>query len=117
MKKGEETADSLSRKIEAQSKIVEVEKAKLEAMKQELIRYEDKLKDGESIVSDLTERHRRAAEQFGETSTEAKELARQLDKAREAQERNITATENLRTRNYSAGHSRKKRTGACKPVH
>jgi TP901 family phage tail tape measure protein len=98
MKKGEETADSLSRKIEAQSKIVEVEKAKLEAMKQELIRYEDKLKDGESIVSDLTERHRRAAEQFGETSTEAKELARQLDKAREAQERNITATENLRTR-------------------
>ena len=98
MKKGEETADSLSRKIEAQSKIVEVERAKLEAMKQELIRYEDKLKDGESIVSDLTERHRRAAEQFGETSTEAKELARQLDKAREAQERNITATENLRTR-------------------
>ena len=98
MKKGEETADSLSRKIEAQGKIVESEKAKLEAMKQELIRYEDKLKDGESIVSDLTERHRRAAEQFGETSTEAKELARQLDKAREAQERNITATENLRTR-------------------
>ena len=98
MKKGEETADSLSRKIEAQGKIVETEKAKLEAMKQELARYEDKLKDGESIVSDLTERHRRAAEQFGETSTEAKELARQLDKAREAQERNITATENLRTR-------------------
>lgn len=98
MKKGEETADSLSRKIEAQGKIVEVEKAKLEAMKQELIRYEDKLKDGESIVSDLTERHRRAAEQFGENSAEAKELARQLDKAREAQERNITATENLRTR-------------------
>jgi chromosome segregation ATPase len=29
MKKGEETADSLSRKIEAQSKIVEAEKAKL----------------------------------------------------------------------------------------
>ena len=98
MKKGEETADSLSRKIEAQGKIVETEKAKLEAMKQELARYEDKLKDGESIVSALTERHRRAAEQFGENSAEAKELARQLDKAREAQERNITATENLRTR-------------------
>lgn len=98
MKKGEETADSLSRKIEAQSKIVEAEKAKLEAMKQELARYEDKLKDGESIVSDLTERHRRAAEQFGENSAEAKELARQLDKAREAQERNANAVENLRTR-------------------
>lgn len=98
MKKGEETADSLSRKIEAQTKIVEAEKAKLDALKQELVRYEDKLKDGESIVSDLTEKHRRAAEQFGENSTEAKELARQLDKAREAQERNVTAVENLRTR-------------------
>lgn len=98
MKKGEETADSLSRKIEAQSKIVEAEKAKLEALKQELVRYEDKLKQGESIVSDLTERHRRAAEQFGENSNEAKELAKQLDKAREAQERNANAVENLRTR-------------------
>ena len=98
MKKGEETADSLSRKIEAQSKIVEAEKAKLEALKQELVRYEDKLKQGEGIVSDLTERHRRAAEQFGENSDEAKELAKQLDKAREAQERNANAVENLRTR-------------------
>lgn len=98
MKKGEETADSLSKKIEAQSKIVEAEKAKLDALKQELARYEDKLKQGESIVSDLTEKHRRAAEQFGENSTEAKELAKQLDKAKEAQERNANAVENLRTR-------------------
>lgn len=98
MKKGEETADSLSRKIEAQSKIVEAEKAKLDALKQELARYEDKLKQGESIVSDLTEKHRRAAEQFGENSAEAKELAKQLDKAKEAQERNANAVENLRTR-------------------
>lgn len=98
MKKGEETADSLSRKIEAQSKIVAAEQAKLEALKQELVRYEDKLKDGESIVSDLTERHRQAAAQFGENSAEAKELAKQLDKAREAQERNANAVENLRTR-------------------
>ena len=98
MKKGEETADSLSKKIEAQSKIVAAEQAKLEALKQELVRYEDKLKQGESIVSDLTERHRRAAEQFGENSSEAKELAKQLDKAREAQERNANAVENLRTR-------------------
>ena len=98
MKKGEETADSLSKKIEAQSKIVAAEQAKLEALKQELVRYEDKLKQGEGIVSDLTERHRRAAEQFGENSDEAKELAKQLDKAREAQERNANAVENLRTR-------------------
>ena len=35
MQKGEETADSLSRKIEAQSKIVEAEKAKLQALKDE----------------------------------------------------------------------------------
>lgn len=98
MKKGEETADSLSRKIEAQTKIVAAEQAKLDALKQELVRYEDKLKQGESIVADLTEKHRRAAEQFGENSTEAKELAKQLDKAREAQERNANAVENLRTR-------------------
>ena len=98
MKKGEETADSLSRKIEAQSKIVEAEKAKLDALKQELVRYGDRLKQGESIVSDLTEKHRRAAEQFGENSAEAKELAKQLDKAKEAQERNANAVEDLRTR-------------------
>ena len=98
MKKGEETADSLSKKIEAQSKIVAAEQAKLEALKQELARYEDKLKDGESIVSELTEKHRQAAAQFGENSAEAKELAKQLDKAREAQERNANAVENLRTR-------------------
>lgn len=98
MKKGEETADSLSKKIEAQSKIVEAEKAKLDALKQELVRYEEKLKQGESIVSELTEKHRLAAAQFGENSSEAKELAKQLDKAREAQERNANAVENLRTR-------------------
>ena len=98
MKKGEETADSLSKKIEAQSKIVAAEQAKLDALKQELVRYEDKLKDGESIVADLTEKHRQAAAQFGENSAEAKELAKQLDKAREAQERNANAVENLRTR-------------------
>ena len=98
MKKGEETADSLSRKIEAQSKIVEAEKAKLEALKQELIRYEDKLKQGEGIVADLTEKHKQAEQQFGKNSEEAKALAKQLDKAREAQERNANAVENLRTR-------------------
>ena len=96
MKKGEETADSLSKKIEAQSKIVDAEKQKLEAMKQELARYEDTLKNGESIVADLTEKHRKAAEAYGENSEEAKKYAEQLKKAQEAQERNQTAADNLR---------------------
>ena len=96
MKKGEETVDSLSKKIEAQSKIVDAEKQKLEAMKQELARYEDTLKNGESIVADLTEKHRKAAEAYGENSEEAKKYAEQLKKAQEAQERNQTAADNLR---------------------
>ena len=96
MKKGEETADSLSKKIEAQSKIVDAEKQKLEAMKQELARYEDTLKSGESIVADLTEKHRQAAEAYGENSEEAKKYAEQLKKAQEAQERNEIAADKLR---------------------
>lgn len=98
MKKGEETADSLSRKIEAQSKIVEAEKAKLQALKDELSRYESKLSEGESLIADLTRKHQQAAEAFGEDSEEAQKLAKQLDKAREAQERNASAADNLRTR-------------------
>ena len=98
MQKGEETADSLSRKIEAQSKIVEAEKAKLQALKDELSRYESKLSEGESLIADLTRKHQQAAEAFGEDSEEAQKLAKQLDKAREAQERNTNAVENLRTR-------------------
>jgi TP901 family phage tail tape measure protein len=98
MQKGEETADSLSRKIEAQSKIVEAEKAKLQALKDELSRYERKLSEGESLIADLTRKHQQAAEAFGEDSEEAQKLAKQLDKAKEAQERNASAADNLRTR-------------------
>lgn len=97
MKKGEETADSLSRKIEAQSKIVEVEKAKLQAMKDELAKYEETLKKGEGIVSDLTQKHKEAAAAFGDDSEEAKKLAKQLKEAQAAQERNAKAAEDLRT--------------------
>lgn len=98
MKKGEETADSLSKKIEAQSRIVEAEQAKLQAMKDELARYEDTLKKGEGIVADLTRKHEEAAAAFGKDSEEARKLAKQLKEAQEAQERNVAAAENLRTR-------------------
>lgn len=98
MKKGEETADSLSRKIEAQSKIVETEQAKLEALKAELAKYESTLEKGQGIISDLTRKHEDAARAFGEDSEEAKELAKQLADAQAAQERNAAATDKLRTR-------------------
>lgn len=98
MKKGEETADSLSRKIEAQSKIVEAEQAKLEALKAELAKYESTLEKGQGIISDLTRKHEDAARAFGEDSEEAKKLAKQLADAQAAQERNAAATDELRTR-------------------
>jgi TP901 family phage tail tape measure protein len=98
MKKGEETADSLSKKIQAQGKIVEAEKAKLQAMKDELAKYEDTLKKGDGIISDLTKKHEDAAKAYGENSTEAQKLAKQLKQAQEAQERNAKATDELRTR-------------------
>lgn len=96
MKKGEESADSLTKKIEAQSKIVEAEKQKLEALKEELARYQSRIESGKTIVQDLTDRHRQAAEAFGKDSEEAQKLAEQLKKATEAQERNETAAEKLR---------------------
>lgn len=98
MAKGEETADSLSKKIEVQSKIVEAEKAKLEALKGELAKYESKLSQGESIITDLTRKHQQAADAFGEDSEEAKKLAKQLEQAQAAQERNTRAAEDLRVR-------------------
>lgn len=98
MKKGEETADSLSRKIEAQSKIVETEQAKLEALKAELAKYESTLEKGQGIISDLTRKHEDAARAFGEDSEEARKLAKQLADAQAAQERNAKAADDLRTR-------------------
>lgn len=96
MQKGEESADSLSRKIEAQSRIVEAEKQKLEALKEELQRYQERIQQGQTIVDDLTERHRQAAQAFGQDSEEARKLAEHLKKAQEAQERNVTAADKLR---------------------
>lgn len=96
MKKGTESADSLTKKIEAQSKIVEAEKAKLQALKDELARYESKISDGAKTVDNLTRRHEEAAKAFGADSEQAQALAKQLEKAQAAQERNVTAAENLR---------------------
>ena len=98
MAKGEETAESLTKKIEAQNKIVEAEKQKLEALKQELQRYERQLESGEKEIADLTKKHQQAAEAFGEDSKEAKDLAKQLADAEKAQERNANAADNLRVR-------------------
>lgn len=98
MQDGGETADSLSKKIEAQSKIVEAEKIKLQALKDELVRYEEKVEQGRSIVEDLTQRHQLAAEALGKDSDEAKALAEQLRRATDAQARNAAAAEDLRTK-------------------
>lgn len=98
MAKGEETAESLTKKIEAQSKIVEAEKKKLEALKEELQRYEKQLESGEKEVADLTKKHEAAAKQFGADSKEAKELAKQLAEAQKAQERNGKAADDLRVK-------------------
>lgn len=97
MEKGEKTVDSLSKKIEAQSKIVEQEQAKLDALKDELKRYEETVQKGETIIADLTEKHKKAAEQFGENSEEAKKYAKELREAQAAQERNTKKTDELRT--------------------
>ena len=97
MEKGEKTVDSLTKKIEAQSKIVEQEQAKLDALKDELKRYEETVQKGETIIADLTEKHRKAAEQFGETSDEAKKYAKELREAQTAQEKNTKKVDELRT--------------------
>lgn len=97
MEKGEKTVDSLSKKIEAQSKIVEQEQAKLDSLKDELKRYEETVQKGETIIADLTEKHKKAAEQFGENSEEAKKYAKELREAQVAQEKNVKKTDDLRT--------------------
>lgn len=97
MEKGEKTIDSLTRKIEAQSKIVEQEQTKLDALKDELKRYEETVQKGETIIADLTEKHKKAAEQFGENSEEAKKYAKELRDAQTAQERNTKKVDELRT--------------------
>ena len=97
MKKGEETADSLTKKINAQQKIVETEKTKLQALQEQLQRYNTKVTEGEKAVAELTEKHRKAAEEYGENSEQVKALSKQLQDAQAAQERNKTAVQNLNT--------------------
>lgn len=91
-----DTADTLTKKIEAQEKIADAEKKKLEALKEELERYQQRIRDGDSIIQELTDKHKAAADAFGKDSEEAQKLAEQLRKAQEAQERNETAADNLR---------------------
>lgn len=97
MKKGEETADSLTKKINAQQKIVDSEKAKLQAMREQLERYNTKVTEGEKVVAELIEKHRKAAEEYGENSEQVKALSKQLQDAQAAQERNKTAVQQLNT--------------------
>lgn len=89
------TADGLSAKIKQQSQIAEQEQKKLQALKQQLERLAESQKNGEKIIADLTAKHKAAADAYGEDSAEAKELAKQLDLAQKAQERNTKAVENL----------------------
>lgn len=98
MEKGEETADSLTKKIAAQSKIVETEQKKLQLLKDELAKYDKALKDGTKLIADLTKKHEEAAAAYGKDSEEAKKLAKQLDEAQKAQERNVKAADDLRVK-------------------
>lgn len=98
MEKGEETVDSLTKKIKTQTEIVETEKKKLDLLKQELDKYRDAAAKGQQVVDDLTKKHEEAAKAFGEDSKEAQELAAQLAKAQAAQEKNETAVQNLTTK-------------------
>lgn len=95
MDKSEKTVDSLSAQIAAQSKIVEAEEKKLAALKSEMERYNARIKEGDRVIADLTEKHRKAAAAYGAESAEAKKYEKQLQDAQKAQERNKTAAENL----------------------
>lgn len=97
MAKGEETADSLSKKIEAQSRIIEAEQGKLAALREQLQRYNAQVAEGERVIQDLTQKHEQAAREYGANSEQVKELAKQLANAQAAQERNKTAVQTLTT--------------------
>lgn len=91
-----ESLDGLSAKITAQEKILEAEKKKLEALKAQQERLTKAQQDGQTIIGELTEKHRKAAEEYGETSEQAQKYAKQLADAEAAQRRNEDAAENLR---------------------
>ena len=89
------SADGLSAKIKQQNAIVEQEEKKLQALKQQLERLNVSQQKGRQIIADLTEKQRRAAQQYGENSDEAKKYAKQLLDAQKAQQRNADAAEKL----------------------
>lgn len=90
------SADGLSAKIQQQNAIVEQEKIKLQALKDQLARLNESQQKGEQIIADLTRKHAEAAAQFGEDSDEAKKYAKQLLEAEKAQQRNSDAAESLK---------------------
>ena len=95
MEKGAETADTLTAKIQKQQQIVEAEKTKLAALKEQLQRLTQAQTDGEKTVSELTAKYNEAAEQYGENSEQAKKYAKELAQAQDAQDKNAQAIERL----------------------
>lgn len=90
------SADGLTAKIQQQNAIVEQEKIKLQALKDQLARLNESQQKGEQIIADLTRKHAEAAKQYGEDSDEAKKYAKQLLEAQKAQQRNADAAESLK---------------------
>ena len=95
MEKGAETADTLAEKMQKQSQIVDAEKSKLNALKSQLQRLVQAQESGAGVVSDLTNKYRQAAEQYGENSAEAKKYLQELNKAETAQDKNAAAIDRL----------------------
>lgn len=95
MDKGAETADTLAAKMQKQSQIVDAEKSKLNALKEQLQRLVQAQESGASVVNDLTRKYQQAAEQYGANSDEAKKYLQELNKAETAQDKNAQAIERL----------------------
>ncbi|MBR5941543.1 MAG: phage tail tape measure protein [Neisseriaceae bacterium] len=95
MDKGAETADTLAAKMQKQSQIVDAEKSKLNALKEQLQRLVQAQESGANVVNDLTKKYQQAAEQYGANSEEAKKYLQELNKAETAQDKNAQAIERL----------------------
>ena len=95
MEKGAETADTLAAKMQKQSQIVDAEKSKLNALKEQLQRLVQAQESGANVVNDLTKKYQQAAEQYGANSEEAKKYLQELNKAETAQDKNAQAIERL----------------------
>lgn len=95
MDKGAETADTLAAKMQKQSQIVDAEKSKLNALKEQLQRLVQAQESGASVVNDLTRKYQQASEQYGANSEEAKKYLQELNKAETAQDKNAAAIERL----------------------